>query len=506
MNDLAKVTLISGKAIASTLKTVSTLGEIGKKILDSAGIQEIDLEGWYPSYLRNQIFDETVDRFGSEALFVFGINAIFAYRDAMAYGQQLRDNFLNSLASNSSDENMYVALYDVMKKNNVASNTLIKYATRGQHDLYGAELLQKSKTNFQIFITAALNQKHEAFFRGSIQATLGMVLMEKWEIDVATYSIIFNPELDMTTFRYEVNLKKYEGDKSLDELLIDLQIAARDALMQKVVLDSDNSLRKLDASHKVVIESVNYASRLQRGQLPRQDRIERRFSLFASIWEPRDTIGGDLYWLSSSQQSGPFVLAVADCTGHGVPGAMLSLLVSNSLERIYANDTAEDPVAALMSLDHYVRTGLNQDRAGSESDDGCDAAVLRIDRDKNTIEFAGAKLGLFQVNAQGVLTRHQAARCSLGYQDVVVEADKPVVKKISYQSGDVFAVVTDGFTDQIGGSTGKTSFGYRRLEDILKANYKASAEEITVAMRNEFAAWQGTNARRDDVTAVVFRL
>ena len=506
MNDLAKVTLISGKAIASTLKTVSTLGEIGKKILDSAGIQEIDLEGWYPSYLRNQIFDETVDRFGSEALFVFGINAIFAYRDAMAYGQQLRDNFLNSLASNSSDENMYVALYDVMKKNNVASNTLIKYATRGQHDLYGAELLQKSKTNFQIFITAALNQKHEAFFRGSIQATLGMVLMEKWEIDVATYSIIFNPELDMTTFGYEVNLKKYEGDKSLDELLIDLQIAARDALMQKVVLDSDNSLRKLDASHKVVIESVNYASRLQRGQLPRQDRIERRFSLFASIWEPRDTIGGDLYWLSSSQQSGPFVLAVADCTGHGVPGAMLSLLVSNSLERIYANDTAEDPAAALMSLDHYVRTGLNQDRAGSESDDGCDAAVLRIDRDKNTIEFAGAKLGLFQVNAQGVLTRHQAARCSLGYQDVVVEADKPVVKKISYQSGDVFAVVTDGFTDQIGGSTGKTSFGYRRLEDILKANYKASAEEITVAMRNEFAAWQGTNARRDDVTAVVFRL
>ena len=87
MNDLAKVTLISGKAIASTLKTVSTLGEIGKKILDSAGIQEIDLEGWYPSYLRIQMFDETFERFGSEALFVFGINVIFSYRDAMAYGK-----------------------------------------------------------------------------------------------------------------------------------------------------------------------------------------------------------------------------------------------------------------------------------------------------------------------------------------------------------------------------------------------------------------------------------
>ena len=284
---------------------------------------------------------------------------------------------------------------------------------------------------------------------------------------------------------------------------------------QKTLVEGQNKIleetvtertKELSAKHEVVVSSVNYASRLQRGQLPRQMRIDGRFASFASIWEPRDTIGGDLYWLSSSQQSGPFVLAIADCTGHGVPGAMLSLLVSNSLERIYANDTAEDPATALMSLDHYVRTGLNQDRADSESDDGCDAAVLRIDREKQTIEFAGAKLGLFQVNAQGVLTRHQAARCSLGYQDHVTDADKPVVQKIPYQSGDVFAVVTDGFTDQIGGSTGKTSFGYRRLEEILKTNCTASAEEITAAMKREFAGWQGVNVRRDDVTAVVFRL
>jgi serine phosphatase RsbU (regulator of sigma subunit) len=292
---------------------------------------------------------------------------------------------------------------------------------------------------------------------------------------------------------------KQDRSTSSSELKIAYQLQLKESLLKKVIEDSNRSL-------SLIMASVNYASRLQRGQLPRQEKIATRFASFSALWEPRDTIGGDLYWLSSSQQSGPFVLAVADCTGHGVPGAMLSLLVSNSLERIYANDTAEDPASALMSLDHYVRTGLNQDRADSESDDGCDAAVLRIDRDKQTIEFAGAKLGLFQVNAKGEIIRHQGARCSLGYQDVVVEADKPVVQKIPYQSGDVFAVVTDGFTDQIGGSTGKTSFGYRRLEDILKVNFKASAEEITAAMKRDFAAWQGANARRDDVTAVVFRL
>ena len=311
---------------------------------------------------------------------------------------------------------------------------------------------------------------------------------------------------------FDEELKKLKKENSKLRLQLGLGKSLANELDKQKKISEESRSIALAADEKssklleLVMSSVNYASRLQRGQLPRLERIDGRFSSFASIWEPRDTIGGDLYWLSSSQQSGPFVLAVADCTGHGVPGAMLSLLVSNSLERIYANDTAEDPATALMSLDHYVRTGLNQDRADSESDDGCDSAVLRIDRDKQTIEFAGAKLGLFQVSASGVLTRHQGSRCSLGYQDLVAEADKPVVQKFPYQSGDVFAVVTDGFTDQIGGSTGKTSFGYRRIEDILKANCTGSAEEIAAAMKREFAAWQGTNARRDDVTAVVFRL
>jgi len=185
----------------------------------------------------------------------------------------------------------------------------------------------------------------------------------------------------------------------------------------------------------------------------------------------------------------------------------LSLLVSNSLERIYANDTSQDPAAALMSLDHYVRTGLNQDRPDSESDDGCDAAVLRIDRDKQMIEFAGAKLGLFQVSANGDVIRHQAARCSLGYQDAIEAKDKPEVQTIRYQAGDAFAIVTDGLTDQIGG-TGvvKVSYGYKRIETILKTNYGENAQTIADAVHADYAAWQGAQSRRDDVTAVVFKL
>ena len=295
---------------------------------------------------------------------------------------------------------------------------------------------------------------------------------------------------------------------------IDVQktlVEGQNKILEETVAERTKELaeqhHELDEARQLVVGSVNYASRLQRGQLPRQMRIDGRFASFATIWEPRDTIGGDLYWLSSSQQSGPFVLAVADCTGHGVPGAMLSLLVSNSLERIYANDTTEDPATALMSLDHYVRSGLNQDRADSESDDGCDAAVLRIDRAKQTIEFAGAKLGLFQVDAKGEVKRHQGARCSLGYQDAIEDKDKPVVQTIHFQLGDTFAIVTDGLTDQIGGKSSiKTSFGYRRIENILKTNCTSDADYIAYMLKNDFLAWQGSETRRDDLTAVVFRL
>ena len=283
-------------------------------------------------------------------------------------------------------------------------------------------------------------------------------------------------------------------------------------LLEHTVLERTNELREqhkeLDLAHQLVVSSVNYASRLQRGQLPRPIRLEGRFKSFASLWEPRDTIGGDLYWVSSSQHPEPFVLAVADCTGHGVPGAMLSLLVSNSLERIYANDTLEDPASALKSLDHFVRTGLNQDRADAESDDGCDAAILKIDRRLQRIEYAGAKIDLFHVSDH-VVHRYGAKRISLGYKDGLQQHQMPQAQLIHYKSGDVFAIVTDGLTDQVGGAESArapVSFGYRRLERILLDNCEQTAEEIVNTIKQGFDNWQGLHQRRDDVTAIVFKL
>lgn len=221
---------------------------------------------------------------------------------------------------------------------------------------------------------------------------------------------------------------------------------------QNMLLETKVEERTLELRQKqeIVESSMNYASRLQRGQLPRAARLEDRFKSFATIWEPRDTIGGDLYWISSSQHPGPFVLVVADCTGHGVPGAMLSLLVSNSLERIFAKSTIDEPTKALTSLDYFIRSGLNQDLNDSESNDGCDAAMVRIHQDRKLLEYAGAKIDLFHIDSRGELHRYRSNRISLGYKDQDAESILPT-KEIHYESGDLFMIVTDGLTDQIGG-------------------------------------------------------
>ncbi len=289
--------------------------------------------------------------------------------------------------------------------------------------------------------------------------------------------------------------------------LVSSQNRVLEATVQERTRELAEQHRELEEVHQFVVSSVNYASRLQRSQLPRQHRIDGRFASTGVIWEPRDTIGGDLWWLSSSQRAGPYSIAVADCTGHGVPGAMLSLLVSTSLERIYSNDPDTRPAEALLSLDYLVRAGLNQDADDGESDDGCDAMIMRIDRERCEILFAGAKIGMFQLKADGSVIRHRATRASLGYRQPPADEDVPDNQLIHYQPGDAFVVATDGFTDQVGGDGAvPTSFGYRRIELVLGAVGNAPASIIAQRLREEFDRWRGAQKPRDDVTVIAFRL
>ena len=286
--------------------------------------------------------------------------------------------------------------------------------------------------------------------------------------------------------------------------LIQNQNVILEATVAERTRELSESKARTEEQHQMVVDSIAYASRLQKAQLPRAQRLAGQFASIQSIWEPRDTIGGDVWWISLPDSQGRVALALADSTGHGVPGAMLSVLISTSLERMFATDPDLDPSAALMALDQALRLGLNQYTSDAESDDGCDAAMVRIDREYRVLEFAGAKLGLLHLKPDGEVERIQPSRVSLGYQQPPKEA--PALQRITYAPGSIFVLVSDGFTDQIGSDgESRRAYGNRRLTELLQHSRGQSAESIVQRMHDSLAAWQGSELRRDDVTAIVFQ-
>jgi serine phosphatase RsbU (regulator of sigma subunit) len=221
--------------------------------------------------------------------------------------------------------------------------------------------------------------------------------------------------------------------------------------------------------------------------LPRNRRLDGRFRSFDVIWEPRDTIGGDVWWVSPPDEQGRITLALADCNGHGVPGAMRSVPASTSLERIVAANPGMDPSAMLMALGQALRRGLNQDVAGTESNDGCDAVIVRIDTGRRELEFAGAKLGLMHAHADGQVDRLQPARISLGYPSSPTEV--PPIHTISCAPTDSFLLVADGITDQVGGDRSPRAYGYHRLTELLKACGELNANAIAQRICDDLRAW-----------------
>ena len=161
-------------------------------------------------------------------------------------------------------------------------------------------------------------------------------------------------------------------------------------------------------------------------------------------------------------------------------------------------------VAATCRRDEHDRCE-HHDSGDSESDDGCDAAMVRIDAVHRVLEFAGAKLGLLHLKPDGTVDRISPSRVSLGYQQPPREA--PLLQRIAYEPGSMVVMVSDGFTDQIGGDAGAPrAYGYRRLTELLQSSRGESATVIAARMKDSLAAWQGHQLRRDDVTAIVFGL
>jgi serine phosphatase RsbU (regulator of sigma subunit) len=257
---------------------------------------------------------------------------------------------------------------------------------------------------------------------------------------------------------------------------------------------------ELEKASRDINDGIRYASRIQTALLPDQGALAGLVDELAVGWQPLDIVGGDYYWAGSFGTKG--VIAVMDCTGHGVPGAFMTAVVASAFSRIMHHHGHDDPAEILTQLNRLVKSALRQDRETAVSNDGLDAGICIIDRADRSVTWAGANLPLL-IGKDGDIALLKGDRMSLGYQDSP-EDYRFTAHRLECDAGTTFYLFTDGLIDQVGGEN-RRLFGRRRLQQMLAESADRPLTEQMDVLFQRLAKWRGEERRRDDMTFLAFK-
>lgn len=310
--------------------------------------------------------------------------------------------------------------------------------------------------------------------------------------------------------RVETHLAIVKLRKGLQEKNIRLQqeITGREhaeTLLRKKNEDLTSALGELKTAHRKIMSGLHYAKMIQSSLLPNIPELKNSLPNSFVIWMPRDIVGGDIFFTEQFENS--HILSVIDCTGHGIPGAFMTMIASSGMRKIVKDEGCHDPAEILRRLNVFVKTTLQQDTAHALSDDGMDAGVVRIQfqpHDKNRapdLTFSGAKLPLLCVRNNEVRVV-RGDKQSMGYRrsDMRYKFTNHI---IAAEKGMAFYMATDGYTDQFGGQNHKR-FSTRRFRKLVLENSIKPFEEQREILLRMFNEHKGKNEQQDDMTVVGF--
>lgn len=260
-------------------------------------------------------------------------------------------------------------------------------------------------------------------------------------------------------------------------------------------------LEELCQTHDELLDSVWYAKRIQDAILPDRILFNAVFPESFLMFKARNTVSGDFYCYA--RLGNKVVTAVADCTGHGIPGAMVSIMGYTIIDDIVKCNGITDPSQVLSRLDNAVRKLFKQGRNGVGIDDGMDIAVCTIDFEERTIEFAGANRPLFHFH-KGELNIIQGSKNSIGGRPNPNAAYFDSVKH-PFESGDTIYMFTDGYTDQFGGEQNK-KFRRKQFIGLLESIQHMNLDDQHAQIDIEHHCWKGTNAQTDDILVMGLKL
>ncbi len=265
---------------------------------------------------------------------------------------------------------------------------------------------------------------------------------------------------------------------------------------------------KIEKINKDIKGSISYASRIQKAMLPKTDVFSEYFKDAFVYFNPREEVSGDFYWITKNEEKQKIIVTAVDCTGHGVPGAFMSMIGNSYLNQIVKHEEVINANEILNRLHKNIRTELNQDK--TQSRDGMDLALCVIDLKNKTIEYAGARNPIFIIE-NNKLTQYRGDKMDIG--GIQREKERQFTKKtIHYNDNAQLYMFSDGFQDQFGGKN-KQKYMRKRFKDLLLENSNLSMKEQKENLLKTYNDWrdngEGTNTKLfqiDDVLVIGIKL
>lgn len=326
-----------------------------------------------------------------------------------------------------------------------------------------------------------------------------------WNKEAVSFSFHINPPWYTTTLAYVLYIvigtvsffayiKWRERKLVIEKNILEEKVQERTA----EVLDKN---KQLDEKNKDILASIRYAKRIQDAILPPNDLVEKYLPNTFILFKPKDIVSGDFYWLHDKGDK--VLFAAVDCTGHGVPGAFMSIVGHNHLEQIVGAENSTQPDAILNELNKRVSETLRQSYTDDQVKDGMDISMCMFNRKTNEFHYAGAFNPLYWIR-NGELKEIKANKFPIGNLRID-EQHKFTNHIIKLEKGDTLYIFSDGYADQFGGADGK-KLKYGAFKKMLINAQHMDMTEQGIYLNKAFEQWKGNFDQVDDILVIGTRL
>jgi CheY-like chemotaxis protein len=264
-------------------------------------------------------------------------------------------------------------------------------------------------------------------------------------------------------------------------------------------LELKRSRDEIEKKNELITDSIEYARSIQNAVMQSSNNLIAEGPEHFIYFKPKDIVSGDFYWLKSVDNK--IIIAVMDCTGHGVPGAFMSMLGITLLNEVVIREKIIRPDKILNRLREQIIDTLGQKGISLESRDGMDGSIISLDQQNRLIEYSGANNHIYLIR-NNEITKLIVDRMPLAYSENMADFN---VYEIQIEKNDMIYLFTDGFADQFGGEHNK-KFMSTSFKRLLLDNHEKALTEQGQILDNKFSAWKGDGEQIDDVLVLGMRL